>query len=38
MGRTITVSTCSLNQWAMDFGGNLERILQSKHPNNTKQP
>ena len=26
---TITVATCNLNQWAMDFDGNLERIWQS---------
>jgi len=25
----ITVATCNLNQWALDFNGNLERILQS---------
>lgn len=25
----ITVATCNLNQWALDFDGNLERILQS---------
>jgi NAD+ synthase (glutamine-hydrolysing) len=25
----ITVSTCSLNQWALDFDGNLERIKES---------
>lgn len=25
----ITVATCSLNQWALDFEGNLERILES---------
>lgn len=30
MGRTATVATCALNQWALDFDGNLERILQSK--------
>uniref|UniRef100_A0A8D0B9J0 Glutamine-dependent NAD(+) synthetase n=1 Tax=Salvator merianae TaxID=96440 RepID=A0A8D0B9J0_SALMN len=29
MGRTVTVATCSLNQWALDFDGNLERILKS---------
>nr|XP_060621495.1 glutamine-dependent NAD(+) synthetase isoform X1 [Anolis sagrei ordinatus] len=29
MGRTVTVATCALNQWAMDFDGNLERILKS---------
>lgn len=29
MGHLITVSTCSLNQWALDFDGNLERILES---------
>ncbi|KAJ3005622.1 UNVERIFIED_CONTAM: glutamine-dependent NAD(+) synthetase [Siphonaria sp. JEL0065] len=26
---TITLSVCSLNQWALDFKGNLERIKQS---------
>ena len=25
----MTVATCNLNQWALDFEGNLERILQS---------
>ncbi|KAG7355090.1 NAD+ synthetase [Nitzschia inconspicua] len=25
----VTVATCTLNQWALDFDGNLERILQS---------
>jgi NAD+ synthase (glutamine-hydrolysing) len=25
----MTVATCTLNQWALDFDGNLERILQS---------
>uniref|UniRef100_A0A8C4HZ84 Glutamine-dependent NAD(+) synthetase n=1 Tax=Dicentrarchus labrax TaxID=13489 RepID=A0A8C4HZ84_DICLA len=29
MGRKVTVATCSLNQWALDFEGNLERILKS---------
>lgn len=29
MGRKVVVATCSLNQWAMDFQGNLERILDS---------
>ncbi|CAG8500619.1 2043_t:CDS:10 [Paraglomus occultum] len=29
MGHLITVATCSLNQWALDFVGNLERILES---------
>ena len=29
MGRTVTVAVCTLNQWAMDFEGNLRRILQS---------
>ncbi|KZS94636.1 glutamine-dependent NAD synthetase with GAT domain-containing protein [Sistotremastrum niveocremeum HHB9708] len=29
MGHLITVATCSLNQWALDFDGNLERILSS---------
>jgi NAD+ synthase (glutamine-hydrolysing) len=25
----VTVATCSLNQWALDFQGNYERILES---------
>ena len=25
----VTVATCSLNQWALDFAGNTERIVQS---------
>eukprot|EP01147_Barroeca_monosierra_P004468 gene4468-6716_t len=25
----ITVATCSLNQWALDFTGNYQRILES---------
>lgn len=29
MGRKVTIAACTLNQWAMDFEGNLERILQS---------
>lgn len=29
MGRKVTLATCTLNQWALDFEGNLERILQS---------
>lgn len=29
MGQFITVSTCNLNQWALDFEGNKDRILQS---------
>lgn len=29
MGRKITLATCSLNQWALDFEGNLKRILHS---------
>jgi NAD+ synthase (glutamine-hydrolysing) len=28
-GQYITVATCNLNQWAMDFDGNMERILES---------
>uniref|UniRef100_A0A667WP78 Glutamine-dependent NAD(+) synthetase n=1 Tax=Myripristis murdjan TaxID=586833 RepID=A0A667WP78_9TELE len=30
MGRKVTVATCSLNQWALDFDGNLQRILTSQ--------
>lgn len=29
MGHLITVATCSLNQFSLDFDGNLERILES---------
>src|SRR4051812_12623664 len=29
MGHLITVATCLLNQWALDFDGNLQRILES---------
>ncbi|XP_023593879.1 glutamine-dependent NAD(+) synthetase [Trichechus manatus latirostris] len=29
MGRKVTVATCALNQWALDFEGNLQRILKS---------
>ncbi|KAF9967030.1 glutamine-dependent NAD(+) synthetase [Mortierella alpina] len=29
MGHLITVATCSLNQWALDFKGNLGRTLES---------
>ena len=28
-GNLITVATCNLNQWALDFEGNVSRILQS---------
>ncbi|KAF7553165.1 hypothetical protein G7Z17_g3816 [Cylindrodendrum hubeiense] len=31
MGHLITVATCSLNQWALDFEGNTERIIKSIH-------
>lgn len=29
MGRKVTIAVCTLNQWALDFEGNLHRILQS---------
>uniref|UniRef100_A0AAY4EB57 Glutamine-dependent NAD(+) synthetase n=1 Tax=Denticeps clupeoides TaxID=299321 RepID=A0AAY4EB57_9TELE len=29
MGRKVTLATCSLNQWALDFQGNLSRVLKS---------
>ncbi|KAL2354681.1 carbon-nitrogen hydrolase [Cryomyces antarcticus] len=29
MGHFVTVATCSLNQWALDWVGNCERIIQS---------
>ena len=27
--RVITLATCNLDQWAMDFKGNLERVIES---------
>lgn len=27
--RLATLATCNLNQWSMDFSGNLERIKES---------
>uniref|UniRef100_A0A0E9T611 Uncharacterized protein n=1 Tax=Anguilla anguilla TaxID=7936 RepID=A0A0E9T611_ANGAN len=30
MGRKVTLSACSLNQWSLDFDGNCARILKSK--------
>ncbi|XP_045871080.1 glutamine-dependent NAD(+) synthetase isoform X3 [Meles meles] len=30
MGRKVTVATCALNQWALDFEGNLQRILKKQ--------
>lgn len=29
MGHLVTVATCNLNQWALDFEGNRDRILES---------
>ncbi|KAI1812978.1 glutamine-dependent NAD synthetase [Poronia punctata] len=29
MGRLVTVATCALRQWALDFEGNTERIIES---------
>ena len=29
MGRRVTVAVSTLNQWALDFDGNLGRILES---------
>mgnify|MGYP001792205231 FL=1 len=29
MGHKVILAVCSLNQWAMDFDGNLKRILES---------
>lgn len=29
MGHLVTVATCSLNQWALDFEGNTRRIIES---------
>ncbi|KAK7952915.1 carbon-nitrogen hydrolase [Apiospora saccharicola] len=30
-GHLVTVATCSLNQWALDWEGNLGRIIESIH-------
>ena len=30
-----TVATCNLNQWALDFDGNVERIKQSVEEGST---
>lgn len=30
MSRKVVISTCALNNWALDFEGNHKRILQSK--------
>lgn len=29
MGHLITLATCNLNQWALDFEGNTNRIIES---------
>ena len=29
MGHYITLATCNLNQWALDFEGNRDRIIAS---------
>jgi len=29
MGRLVTLATCSLNQWALDWTGNCDRIIES---------
>ena len=29
MGHLVTVATCNLNQWALDFEGNTKRIIES---------
>ncbi|KAF5016639.1 hypothetical protein F66182_11620 [Fusarium sp. NRRL 66182] len=29
MGHFVTVATCNLNQWALDFDGNTQRIIES---------
>ncbi|KAK9474090.1 uncharacterized protein V1510DRAFT_361679 [Dipodascopsis tothii] len=29
MGHLVTIASCALNQWALDFEGNLSRIVQS---------
>jgi NAD+ synthase (glutamine-hydrolysing) len=29
MGHLVTVATCNLNQWTLDFEGNTKRIVES---------
>jgi NAD+ synthase (glutamine-hydrolysing) len=29
MGHLVKLASCSLSQWALDFDGNLQRILES---------
>lgn len=29
MAHLVTLATCSLNQWALDFRGNTARIIES---------
>jgi len=31
MGHYVTLATCQLNQWVLDFRGNRRRIVQSIH-------
>ena len=31
MGKKVTLACCALNQWALDFDGNLRRILKSEY-------
>ncbi|KAJ1325913.1 NAD+ synthase (glutamine-hydrolyzing) [Microdochium nivale] len=31
MGHLVTVATCNLNQWALDFEGNTRRVIESIH-------
>ena len=37
MVRKFTIATCALNQWSMDFKGNLKRILKSDLKLNIKK-
>jgi len=30
MGRKVTLACCALNQWALDFEGNLRRVRESE--------
>jgi NAD+ synthase (glutamine-hydrolysing) len=31
MGHLVTIATCNLNQWALDYEGNTKRIIESIH-------
>jgi len=36
MGRLVTLATCSLNQWALDFESNTDHIIQAYQKNQSR--